>query len=531
MTSKEIDLSKSQYWADQAARTVISEWGAKDIFFISAGITPSGVVHIGNFREVITNDIVKRALEDMGHKVTFLYVWDNYDRFRKVPQGYPKQELLESCIGMPISDVPDTLGEYESYAERNEKEFEKDLYKVSIEPEFVYQSKRYKELYFKDDIRHAMINRKTIAKILDKHRKEPLADDWYPLNVYCKECNKDLTKIIGYNNEYVVEYHCKICNKDLQTDFSQEGLVNLKWRADWPMRWNKYDIHFEPGGKDHSTVGGSFDTAKEIVKELWDRNPPSYLMYDFVTLKGLGGKISSSKGNVIRLQDVLEIFTPEIVRFLFAGTRPGSEFSIPFDDNVLKVYEDFDAIERIYYGKTEVNDKDKANAIRIYEMSMISKEDIQNNMPMQPSFRQLAMLSQIYELDSESILSHFETDNEYDKKRIIARAECAFNWSRNYAPASWRYSKNERVPQNIGVIDDNSKKAFSIISEELYEGILEEDAGSIVKSAISESNVNTKEFFKLTYLLLINNEKGPRLSQILSSFPLYSKRILKEASK
>jgi lysyl-tRNA synthetase, class I len=279
-------------------------------------------------------------------------------------------------------------------------------------------------------------------------------------------------------------------------------------------------------------VGGSFDTAKAIVKELWGRNPPSYLMYDFVTLKGLGGKLSSSKGNVIRLQDVLEIYTPEIVRFLFAGTRPGSEFAIPFDDNVLKVYEDFDAIERIYYGKSDASEKDKANAYRIYEMSMLSKDNISDSMPIQPSFRQLAMLSQIYELDSESILGHFDTDNDYDRRRIILRAERAFRWSRNYAPESWRYSKNDSVPASLSKsLDDKSKKAFALISEQLYEDIFEEDAGSIVKAAISESGTNPKEFFRLAYLLLLNNEKGPRLSQILASFPLYSKRLFKEASR
>jgi len=32
------------------------------------------------------------------------------------------------------------------------------------------------------------------------------------------------------------------------------------------MRWAHEQVDFEPGGKDHSTPGGSFDTGKEIVK-------------------------------------------------------------------------------------------------------------------------------------------------------------------------------------------------------------------------------------------------------------------------
>ena len=63
-------------------------------------------------------------------------------------------------------------------------------------------------------------------------------------------------------------------------------------------------VSFEPGGKDHSTAGGSFDTAKDIVREVYGWQAPEYVGYDFVRIKGRAGKISSSKGDVVIGSDV-----------------------------------------------------------------------------------------------------------------------------------------------------------------------------------------------------------------------------------
>ena len=55
-------------------------------------------------------------------------------------------------------------------------------------------------------------------------------------------------------------------------------------------------VMFEPGGKDHSSDGGSYDTAKHIVaRDLRRLGARSTSAYDFVSIKGMGGKISSSQ--------------------------------------------------------------------------------------------------------------------------------------------------------------------------------------------------------------------------------------------
>ena len=39
---------------------------------------------------------------------------------------------------------------------------------------------------------------------------------------------------------------------------------------------------------------------------------PISFQYDFISIKGRGGKISSSSGDVVSLPDVLEVYIPEI---------------------------------------------------------------------------------------------------------------------------------------------------------------------------------------------------------------------------
>ena len=68
--------AKLVHWADQCAEKIIRERGDLDSYTCASGITPSGTVHIGNLREIISVDLVVRALRSRGKKVRFIYSWD-----------------------------------------------------------------------------------------------------------------------------------------------------------------------------------------------------------------------------------------------------------------------------------------------------------------------------------------------------------------------------------------------------------------------------------------------------------------------
>ena len=109
------------HWADHAADKTLRAHPDAKCIVVAAGITPSGVVHIGNFREVITVDLVARALADRGVEVRFIYSWDDFDVLRKVPKDAPEQEMLTASLGKSIADVADPWGTHESYAAQDRK--------------------------------------------------------------------------------------------------------------------------------------------------------------------------------------------------------------------------------------------------------------------------------------------------------------------------------------------------------------------------------------------------------------------------
>ena len=296
-----------EHWADRAAKRIIQDRGDRGVYVLASGITPSGTVHFGNFREVITVDLVARALRSRGKKVRFLFSWDEFDTFRKIPANMPKE--LESFLYQPLVDVPDPEGRESSYAASHEKKFERELGDVGIETMALYQAQKYRGGEYGQLIVTALSKREAISAILNGHRKDPLPPDYLPVGVYCRECNRDHGITEKSWDGKCLHYFCQNCNHRGQEDPLESRHLKLPWRVDWPMRWAKEGVDFESGGKDHSSEGGSFSTAKEIVK-LFGADPPVYLQYDFVSIRGSGGKMSSSLGNTVTLGEVLRVTNP-----------------------------------------------------------------------------------------------------------------------------------------------------------------------------------------------------------------------------
>lgn len=480
------------FWADKVAEDLIEQKRNKKEFVCASGITPSGTVHIGNFREIITTDLVVRALKKKGKKVRFIYSWDDYDRFRKVPENIPneKKKEYEGYVGMPLNKVPSPFGKEKNYARHFEEEFERISEKVGIKPEFIYQSQMYKKCKYAHLIKKAIDKRKEIMEILDKYRKEPLEKDWMPIEVYCEKCNKDNTKILNVNG-YVIEYSCGCGNKS-KFDFRKKGFVKLKWRIDWPARWFYEKVDFEPGGNDHSVEGGSYTTGKEISSKIYEYDAPIYVMYGFVYKKGVQGKMSSSAGNLFTIQEVEEVYEPEILRYLFVGTRPNKEFDISFDNDVIKIYEDYDELERKYYSG-ETNEQEK----KIYEFSRLK---VSKSKPKRISFRHISTLVQ--------------TGRAKELKGLNkVRVEKVKNWLENYAGEDMKFEIQSEIKIEL---TEKEREALKILRGKLKKKkYYEEDLINEFYDICRKVGIGNKEFFEVAYGVLINKRKGPRLASLI----------------
>ncbi len=514
------------HWADIAAqRTLSGEDGAQRVV-VAAGITPSGVVHIGNFREVITVDLVARALRDQGVDVRFIYSWDDFDVFRKVPAGIPRPEMLAENLRRSVADVPDPYDDHDSYASHFVEEFEASLAPLGIHPEFIRQSRRYRAGDYAQGIRRALEAQDEIRAILDQHRSEPLPEDWLPLAGFCDRCGRDeLSFEWSQSDEWIVNVRCASCGHTASVDLRKGGNLKLPWRVDWPMRWAEEQVLFEPGGKDHSSSGGSYDTAREIVERVYGGSAPQYVAYDFVRVKGRSGKISSSAGNAVTVEDCLEIYEPEMLRWIFASVRPSSEFQISFDLDVIKLYEDYDRARRLAYEAEDGGKRDKKRRVarRTLELSAVEATTIEpGGAPaFAPPFRGLSMILQAYDGDIEHSLAYYEhqgeVTSEEERQRFRQRATCCWNWIERYAPDEFRYRiRAEAVSRSL---NEEERIVLRRIVDALRENREMSEAEIIphIKTMCEGTALTQKTFCPLVYDLLIDRDQGPKLSTLLAT--------------
>ncbi|MFC2331245.1 MAG: lysine--tRNA ligase [Treponema sp.] len=507
------------HWADRMAEQIIREKGDLPLYTCASGITPSGTVHIGNFREIITVDLVVRALRARGKNVRFIYSWDDYDVFRKVPANMPEPETLEKYLRYPITMVPDTTARNENYARHHEVDIETELPRVGIFPEFLYQAERYRANRYADGMKKALQNRALIKECLNEYRddqhKMTENDVYWPVSVFCGKCNKDTTELLDYDGEWNVSYKCD-CGNCETVDIRTFKGIKLGWRVDWPMRWNEEKVVFEPGGKDHISPGGSYDTAKLVSKKVYGWDAPITMRYDFVTLKGLPGKMSSSKGRVIALPDALAVYQPEVLRYIFAGTRPNTEFAISFDLDVLKTYEDYDTTERIVWGLQKAKDEEQFNKEkRIYILSQID-DKMPSVMPYQIGFRMLTTLLQTYSGDTDKVIASLGDVKPEQVDCLRRRAECAWFWVNECAPEDFKFSlRQDGSKAELSETDLNAVKLVYKDCVPLVDELDEKTLAQKIYDIATGLGIQPKALFTVMYQALIGKNQGPRLASFM----------------
>ena len=511
------------FWSDQLAFGVTRKYPDQETYVVASGISPSGIVHAGNFREIITTDFVAKSLKNRGENVRFIYSWDDYDRFRKVPANVPDE--YEKYIGLPLTSVPDPEGCHDSYARHFEAQLEKELEDMKMDIEFIRQTEMFKNCEYADLIKKAMQNRGKVKEILDKYRREPLEEPWYPLRVYCTECGKDFTEITGYDGETSIEYYCKDCEEDQTLDFSEHDSVKPPWRVDWPMRWSYEGVDCEPAGKEHSASGGSRDTGNELAEEIFNISPPVHQMYEFVTKDG--SKISSSSGkDVFTISELKKIYTPEMIRFLFSNTKPNKSFEIPFEsEEVFQRYDNFDKIENAYFNPEEVeNDRKREHWKRVYEIAVVDTPDEQ---PVRVPFQHASFIAQTTPeedwdpkaVDSLKRTGHVPRDiTEEQKEYVLTRLEKAKRWAREYAPEDYIYKINFKVPEEVvEELSEQQKETVRIVTDKLsgktYES--QDELDGDLFDCRDASGLETVEFFSTMYQVILSRDQGPRLSRLI----------------
>ena len=65
------------HWSEKIAKDIIKRSPDKEEYVCAAGISPSGSIHIGNFRDIATSYFVYKALIKQGKKARLLFSWES----------------------------------------------------------------------------------------------------------------------------------------------------------------------------------------------------------------------------------------------------------------------------------------------------------------------------------------------------------------------------------------------------------------------------------------------------------------------
>jgi len=500
------------HWADVQAKKLAPK---ADHHVLATGITPSGPIHIGNMREVLTTDAIYRALIKQGVNAEFIYIADDFDHLRKVYPYLP--DSYEEFVGKPISEIPCPCGKHDSYADHYLFAFLDSLEEIGIEPKVYRASEMYKTGVYREAILTALQTTDKIKEIIERVSKRTLPKHWLPFNVQCDNC-KRLTTTTPELYEYpFIEYSCE-CGYSGKCDVRRDGVGKLPWRVDWPARWKILQVTFEPFGKDLGTTGGARETGEEIVEKIYDYPAPDYNMYEFILLKGKGA-MHSSKGTALSANEMLNMTPPEVLRFLIMKNQPSKHITFDPGFGLLNLVDEYDQVERMYF-REEERIKGWKDLDAIYELSQ--PRDIPTTLPHQIPFRHLVTVVQIGDSwdDIKKILYRTgqlpDSISKEDEIHLQQRKDHALYWLAHFAPKAVRFTVKKTVP------DINFSNEEKQILQEIARNAEEttwtaENIHNLIYQIAEKHNFPAKKAFTPVYKAILGEKRGPRAGFFLSN--------------
>ena len=499
----------------------------------ASGISPSGPVHLGNLRELMVPHLIADEVRRGGAPCRHILSWDDYDRFRRVPGGFPAE--FAEHIGRPLTAVPDPCGQHPNWAEHFKEPLRESLARLGVRVTEISQTQMYTSGAYTAQIVLAMRRRADIGAVLARYRTrraaEPDDDDpqtavYYPFRPYCAVCGRDDTTVTAFDDQTTeISYTCA-CGASVGPTPITQVAGKLAWKVDWPMRWAYERVTFEPAGVDHSSPGSSFTVGAELVA-LFGGEMPLHFGYSFVGFSG-SAKMSSSAGGAPTPADALEIFEAPLVRWLYARKRPEQAFKIAFDAEVGRVYDEWDALtRRVADGKA-----DAATQV-VYARAAGTSDGPLPVTPRPLPFRTLASVADITAGDQAQILRILRDLTPEDPiatlDEVRPRLDCAQAWVAEYVPPADRTQvRDEPDVARLAALTESERAALKLLTEgmaadwsldgltTLLYGIPKLQLGLPISAPpTAELKALQRSWFILLYQLLIGKDTGPRLPTLL----------------
>lgn len=510
------------YWADELAASLEGPQVVND------SKTPSGTVHVGSLRGVVLHDAIARAIRERGLPVEFRYGVDDLDPMDA--QALLTPDAVERFMGVPLARVPAPEG---SRAPSYARHFVGELFMgtfegLGIRPTIYWMSDLYTDGTMDRFIRTALDGAELVREIYHRVSRVEKAPGWLPVSVICEACGRIGTTLASDWDGETVAYACKPDYVDWAKGCGHSGRIvpaggraKLPFNLDWASKWTLFGVTVEGCGKDLATRGGSRDRTDAISRELFHREPPLNVPYEFLNIGGR--KMSTSKGRGAAAHDMAELIPPELLRFLFLRHQPrrAIEFD-PEGDTIPGLFDEFDRIAAAVAGRP-FSGQLPADHERIFRQSLLdpAADVVAEAARFRPAFRHLALLVQVPGVDLEARMAAEKGAPLDAAERAILeqRAGIARLWLERLAPDRYRVSVRAALPEEAAALTE----AQRIVLRDLdglaaAEGPATGDAWQdLIFRAAQARGVSSGDAFAAIYAAFLGRPNGPRAGWLLAS--------------
>tara|TARA_A100001037_G_scaffold19927_1_gene16881 strand:+ start:24547 stop:26199 length:1653 start_codon:yes stop_codon:yes gene_type:complete len=535
--SKEADR---RFWAEKISDEIENR-KLEDPIVIKGAVSPSGSPHLGHLNEIMRGYYVAEVLRGRGYSVRQIFTSDDKDALRKIPNiltdenwdlvglGDIDAKVLGKNLGVPYSEIPNPFNsEYKSYGDHFTALLKESAEMAGVPIEFISTTDMYNEGAFDETVREALQNLSKVREILSKYQRN-VSEDYIPFIPQCEKCRRLTTGVKRIDMELeVIEYECEgfaDAEGSRMGGCGHRGVATfregkLSWRFEWPADWKVLKIDFEPFGKDHAE--GSWPSGQEIAREIFGIEPPIPMVYEWFTI---GGKaLSSSKGNIVTIRDLVELVEPEIVRYFFAK-NPNKQRDLNLEKIDILV-DEFDEFEREYYGENsqKISPNVSMSAYPMVVKNTVEKWVGEGDLGAFKSRRRIpyrfaAALGmnddrnlQIEIANRRKIIDKDMED--WVTSLAIGRVERGRQWAENYQN-EYNYQLSRKVPEIE--IDGEIGRALEELASFVEEGHNEVEIQEAIYEIAKNNEIEIGQFFEVNYRLLFAQERGPRLGPLLAA--------------
>ncbi len=449
---------------------------------VVTGISPSGNIHVGNLREVLVAEAVTNALKASGEEVRFVFHADTIDPLRKIAPGVP--ESFKEYIGHSLSRVPDPEGCHASYADHFLAPFGEALESMGVDVEILRSHELYESGFYAGVTREAIEHTDELRNVLQEVSGREMPEHWSPYlprMASGRRGGRVLEHVPGENKVVYID-------EDGWEDASDygRGEGKLGWRVELAARWKALGATFEPFGKDHTSRGGSTDTADRMAREVFRYPVPGRYEYEWIQIRGRGA-MSSSKGIVLLPRDMLEIMPPDALRRMVLGRDPARALDLDLAEGFLRFMDE-------YRVETEIQPVPFAHLVTVAQTVAGDVE------------RAAGMLRR----------GGYE-EAAGDTEKLRRELTYARNWAERWAPETYRLGVSEEVPPEAASLDEKQREYLGVIAGKIEEGMDGDTVQDLLYGTAVGMSLKPKAAFGAVYTVLLGKKSGPKAGPFVAS--------------